>query len=133
MYVYTQTTSCRACVSFVPLIRWLLIVLQYFQSKSYCEDLTEGKFSFPIIHAIQSNPTDRRLLSILKQRTENVDLKKYAVDYMVAMGSLEHTRTKILEIRAQIDIEIQRLGGNAYVVSDNSGGWWLVPWACCWY
>jgi hypothetical protein len=26
-------------------------------------DLTEGKFSFPIIHAITTQPTDRRLLS----------------------------------------------------------------------
>jgi geranylgeranyl diphosphate synthase type 3 len=41
-------------------------------SKSYCEDLTEGKFSFPILHAITSHPHDQQLLSILKQRTESV-------------------------------------------------------------
>lgn len=27
---------------------------EYSDQKTYCEDLTEGKFSFPIIHAIQS-------------------------------------------------------------------------------
>ncbi|XP_011705772.1 PREDICTED: geranylgeranyl pyrophosphate synthase-like [Wasmannia auropunctata] len=33
--------------------------------KSYCDDLTEGKFSLPIIHAINSNPDDRQIISIL--------------------------------------------------------------------
>lgn len=32
------------------------------ENKDYCEDLTEGKFSYPIIHAILSNPEDRRLI-----------------------------------------------------------------------
>jgi geranylgeranyl pyrophosphate synthase len=45
---------------------------EYMSSKSYCEDLTEGKFSFPILHAITSHPHDQQLLSILKQRTESV-------------------------------------------------------------
>ena len=39
----------------------------YHMNKSFCEDLTEGKFSFPVIHYIRSNPTDNRLSNILKQ------------------------------------------------------------------
>ena len=43
--------------------------------KTFCQDLTEGKFSFPIIHAIQSgHPESSKVLDIVKQRTENVDL-----------------------------------------------------------
>ena len=38
---------------------------QYRANKSYCEDLTEGKFSFPIIHAIRADFSDTSLLSIL--------------------------------------------------------------------
>lgn len=34
-------------------------------NKSYCEDLTEGKFSFPIIHAINSHPNDGQVIRIL--------------------------------------------------------------------
>ena len=45
---------------------------EYMSFKSYCEDLSEGKFSFPILHAIHSQPNDQQLLSILKQRTESV-------------------------------------------------------------
>ncbi|GFG39107.1 hypothetical protein Cfor_12241, partial [Coptotermes formosanus] len=33
---------------------------QYSKEKGYCEDLTEGKFSFPIIHAVTSHPNDRQ-------------------------------------------------------------------------
>lgn len=33
-------------------------------NKSFCEDLTEGKFSFPIIHSLQTNKNDNRLLNI---------------------------------------------------------------------
>jgi len=33
-------------------------------NKSFCEDLTEGKFSFPVIHSIHAAPHDRRLISI---------------------------------------------------------------------
>jgi geranylgeranyl diphosphate synthase type 3 len=36
---------------------------EYADSKSYCEDLTEGKFSFPIIHFVKNNPNDQRLIS----------------------------------------------------------------------
>lgn len=37
---------------------------QYTHNKGLCEDITEGKFSFPIIHAILSRPDDRQLISI---------------------------------------------------------------------
>jgi len=47
----------------------------YMKNKSFCEDLTEGKFSFPIIHSIRSTPRDHVLINILKQRTEDPSLK----------------------------------------------------------
>jgi len=50
---------------------------EYTENKSFCEDLTEGKFSFPIIHGIRSDPQSSKLMNILKQRTEDVDIKKY--------------------------------------------------------
>lgn len=35
---------------------------KYSESKSFCEDLTEGKFSFPIIHAVNNQKQDRQVL-----------------------------------------------------------------------
>lgn len=38
-----------------------LMEKDYADNKSYCEDLTEGKYSFPIIHAIQNEGSDRQV------------------------------------------------------------------------
>lgn len=39
-----------------------LSLKEYSENKSFCEDLTEGKFSFPIIHAIQNEGQDHQVL-----------------------------------------------------------------------
>ena len=47
------------------LLKNVCLLLQYSQDKGYCEDLTEGKFSFPIIHAITCHPDDNQVMCIL--------------------------------------------------------------------
>jgi len=84
----------------------------FMDHKGFCEDITEGKFSFPIIHSIRAVPHDHRLLSILKQRTNDVELKKYAVKYMEQTGSFEYTRNILKGLHEDIVQEIDRLGGN---------------------
>jgi geranylgeranyl diphosphate synthase, type III len=37
----------------------------YATNKGFAEDLTEGKFSFPIVHGVRANSDDRQLLSKL--------------------------------------------------------------------
>jgi len=85
---------------------------EYMKSKSFCEDLTEGKFSFPIIHHIRSNPEDTRLISILKQRTEDIDVKKYAQGLMKESGSMRYTREKCVSLKDNVVDKINSLGGN---------------------
>ena len=70
---------------------------EYESNKGMCEDLTEGKFSFPVIHSIRADPTNLQLTNILKQKTADVQVKRYAVSYMERMGSFEYTR-KVLSI-----------------------------------
>ena len=64
----------------------------YTSNKGLCEDLTEGKFSFPIIHAIRSDPNNLVLVNILKQKTQDEEVKRYAVAYMEKTGSFAYTR-----------------------------------------
>ncbi len=85
---------------------------EYALSKSYCEDLTEGKFSYPILHAIRARPDDTRLLNILKQKTENIDVKKHAVEFMESVGSFEKTREALAAIKGDIASAIAALGGH---------------------
>ena len=85
---------------------------EYMKSKSFCEDLTEGKFSFPIIHCIRADPEDTRVLSILKKRTEDVEVKRYAQQLMVEKGSLEYTRDECFSLKGEIVQQLESLGGN---------------------
>ena len=65
---------------------------EYTDNKGLCEDLTEGKFSFPIIHSIRTNPQNRQLINILKQKTTDDVVKRYAVKYMEGTGSFDYCR-----------------------------------------
>jgi geranylgeranyl diphosphate synthase type 3 len=89
---------------FVPLINLIGLFFQirddymnlssseYTENKGLCEDLTEGKFSFPLIHSIRSNPQNRQLINILKQKTTDDEVKRYAVKYMESTRSFEYCR-----------------------------------------
>jgi len=88
----------------VPLVNLIGIIFQirddyqnlsspeYTHNKGVCEDLTEGKFSFPIIHSIRARPENMQLLNILKQKTDDEQVKRYAVAYMEGTGSFEYCR-----------------------------------------
>ncbi|QDS77398.1 farnesyltranstransferase [Venturia effusa] len=88
--------DCVPLVSTVGLLFQILDDIQnlsspiYAARKGLCEDLTEGKFSFPVIHAIRADPHNLTLLNILKQKTQDEDVKKYAVSYMEKMGSFDY-------------------------------------------
>jgi len=112
-------------IDFIPLVNYLGLYFQirddyinlqssqYMANKSFCEDITEGKFSLPIIHSIRSSPEDSKLLKILKQRTEDVDLKKYALSIMEKTGSFEYTKRELQQYYELIMNEIKRLGGHS--------------------
>ncbi|KAG5266882.1 hypothetical protein AALO_G00237320 [Alosa alosa] len=85
---------------------------EYSENKSFCEDLTEGKFSFPTIHAIWTCPESRQVQNILRQRTENVDIKRYCVDHLEKVGSFAYTRQTLRDLEAEAYRLIRDLGGN---------------------
>ncbi|CAL1578274.1 unnamed protein product [Knipowitschia caucasica] len=90
---------------------------EYSENKSFCEDLTEGKFSFPTIHAIWSCPESTQVQNILRQRTENMDIKKYCVDYLEKVGSFAYTRKTLWELEEESYRLIKELGGNPQLES----------------
>lgn len=85
----------------------------YMESKTFCEDLTEGKFSFVIIHAIKNSPPgDTRIMSILKQRATDINVKKYAVKLMWELGSFHFARKQLRQMHADICSMIKKIGTN---------------------
>lgn len=83
----------------------------YSDNKSYCEDLTEGKFSFPVIHAVL-NQKDRQVLHILRQRTQDVEVKRYCVSLLEKLGSFRYTEEVLETLDNEARAEIERLGPN---------------------
>lgn len=78
-----------------------------------CEDLTEGKFSFPIIHSIRARPENMQLLNILKQKTEDEQVKRYAVQYMESTGSLEYCRKVLSTLMERAKVQLDEVDGGA--------------------
>ncbi|KAF9428600.1 geranylgeranyl pyrophosphate synthetase [Podila epigama] len=86
---------------------------QYSANKGFCEDLTEGKFSYPIIHSIRADPSSRKLLNILKQKPKDDALKRHAVKIMEGTQSFQYCRQQLILYEAKVRAEIKRLGGNS--------------------
>lgn len=85
----------------------------YTSNKGFAEDLTEGKFSFPIIHAVRSDPSNRQILNILKQHPTDSSVKEYAVQLMTKYGSFAYTLDVLSSLDTQCRTDIQSMGGNA--------------------
>lgn len=107
----------------VPLVNLMGLVFQicddylnlsstvYTKNKGLCEDLTEGKFSFPVIHSIRTNPANLQLINILKQKTTDEEVKRYAVQYMESTGSFEYSRKVIRELKIKATALISEMDG----------------------
>lgn len=103
-----ESSTGKDCVSLVNVMGLIFQICDdylnlsnttYTENKGLCEDLTEGKFSFPIIHSIRSNPGSHQLISILKQKTNDEEVKRYAVQYMQSTGSFEYCKVVVKDLR----------------------------------
>ncbi|KAI9495705.1 geranylgeranyl pyrophosphate synthase [Zychaea mexicana] len=84
----------------------------YSKNKGFCEDLTEGKFSFPIIHAIRADPSNRQLLNIVSQKPSAVEVKQYALEIIQRTGTFEYVEYFLKKKEQEARKEIVSLGGN---------------------
>ncbi|CAF1073301.1 unnamed protein product [Adineta steineri] len=91
-----------------------LVSTEYTQKKTFCEDLTEGKYSFPIIHAIQNRPNDNRIQNVLKQRTNNMNLKQEVVKLLHEFGSIKYTKDKCMKLADECYALIKKLEDNIH-------------------
>lgn len=113
----------RGRIDCVPLVNLMGLIFQicddylnlssgtYTKNKGLCEDLTEGKFSFPVIHSIRANPSNLQLINILKQKTTDDGVKRYAISYMESTGSFEYTRRVIRELKVKARSLITEMDG----------------------
>ncbi|VDB98238.1 unnamed protein product [Peniophora sp. CBMAI 1063] len=133
----------NADIDYVPLVDLLGVLFQirddymnlqaddYASNKGFAEDLTEGKFSFPIVHGVRQQSGDRQLLStasmhssqppsdryvpdILQKRPSTPTLKIHAIKHLrEKTKSFDYTLEVLRIIEEQTRAEITRLGGNS--------------------
>jgi geranylgeranyl diphosphate synthase type 3 len=87
-------------------------MLQYTDSKGFCEDLSEGKFSFLVIHSVRADLANRQLIEILKQKPQAVELKQYALKLMEATNTFVYTRKYLRNLFNDIQQETTGFGSN---------------------
>ncbi|EJT96922.1 terpenoid synthase [Dacryopinax primogenitus] len=112
-------------VDYVPLVNLISVLFQirddyanlelkeYSSNKGFAEDLTEGKFSFIVVHSVRADTTNRVILNVLQKRPTTPSTKKYAIEYMRDhTHSFEYAVEVLRSLDAQARREIERLGGN---------------------
>lgn len=92
-----------------------LVDKSYQKSKAFAEDITEGKFSFPIVRSIQANPRDNQVMSILCQRTTDKYLKVHCVRHMADLGAFDYTVDVMAKLEQQCHALIEHHGGNPFL------------------
>ncbi|KAF8883244.1 isoprenoid synthase domain-containing protein [Infundibulicybe gibba] len=112
-------------VDYVPLVNLIGVYFQirddlmnlqsteYTTNKGFAEDLTEGKFSFPVVHAIHADRSNRQVLNVLQKRPTTPTLKIHTISYLRNhTKSFEYTLLVLANLEGQIRREIARFGGN---------------------
>jgi geranylgeranyl diphosphate synthase type 3 len=112
-------------------VHFLFVDIQYTSKKGFAEDLTEGKFSFPVVHGIHTDTSNKQILSVfilrppwlcsyvsdvLQKRPKTPTLKIHTIDYLRdSTKSFEYTNSVLDKLESQIRNEISRLGGNQHL------------------
>ncbi|KAJ7768342.1 isoprenoid synthase domain-containing protein [Mycena metata] len=112
-------------IDYVPLVNLIGVFFQirddymnlqsgeYTSNKGFAEDLTEGKFSFPIVHGIHADRNNRQVLNTLQKRPRTPTLKVHTISYLEKhTQSFSYTRSVLANLEQQIRAEVARLGGN---------------------
>ncbi|KAG1726877.1 isoprenoid synthase domain-containing protein [Suillus paluster] len=85
----------------------------YTDNKGFAEDLSEGKFSFPIVHGILENPDNRQIMNVLQKRPKTPTLKHHTINYLRdTTKSFDYTLAVLRKLERQGREEVERLGGN---------------------
>ncbi|KAJ3498827.1 hypothetical protein NMY22_g19565 [Coprinellus aureogranulatus] len=87
----------------------------YAAAKGFAEDLTEGKFSFPVVHAVGASDEAGRTYIIDTLRTHPTDpeIKLALIKHLTdKTKSLEYSRALLRDLDAKMTQEVERLGGN---------------------
>jgi geranylgeranyl pyrophosphate synthase len=86
---------------------------QYTAQKGFCEDLDEGKFSLPLIHALAHTDKTLQLRGLLRERHRkgkcSVEQKRFILGLMREAGSLTYVLHVLKSLHTELEHEVERL------------------------
>jgi geranylgeranyl pyrophosphate synthase len=91
--------------------------VEYSKQKGFCDDLDEGKFSYPVVHCVQTDRSSQDLiLGIFRQRQVKaagaplaVESKLQIIGCMEKAGTFEATRRLLRQLEEEMEKEIEML------------------------
>ena len=90
-----------------------LVDQTYTDQKGFCEDLDEGKYSFPLVHALQNGKQNIQLQALLQSRRDNGGMSKEAkvmiLQQLDACGSMAYTKRRLQEMHVKMHQEMSNL------------------------
>ncbi|KAK2459436.1 hypothetical protein APHAL10511_008547 [Amanita phalloides] len=121
----TACATTNKDVDYMPLINLMSVYFQirddymnlasdeYTSTKGFADDLSEGKFSFPVVHSIHADKSNRQVLNVLQKRPSTPTLKKLTIEYLRNhTKSFEYTLSVLDVMETHVREEIAKLGGN---------------------
>ncbi|GLA65892.1 hypothetical protein AtubIFM54640_008092 [Aspergillus tubingensis] len=92
----------------------------YTEQKGFCEDLDEGKFSYPIVLCVVNHADFGDLIEgVFRQRPTAIttggmqplalEIKQYIVEYLETSGTFEQCRDYLMQLEGLINGEIDRI------------------------
>ncbi|XP_035712142.1 geranylgeranyl pyrophosphate synthase isoform X2 [Folsomia candida] len=83
-------------------------------AKGFCDDISEGKLSFPVIHALNkvNEEVKDRLIKLLRERSTLKKVKLEVLEILNSCGAMQYTKDKLTQLRVEIGKEIESLGEN---------------------
>lgn len=119
---------CAACDDMSFLFQILddylnLCSTQYHEKKTFCEDLSEGKFSFLTTHAINTAAAtgDQRLLRTLQQKPTDVERKQFCLRLLRETGSFAYTHTFMHTLGVDVVARLRALAAAPGGSDDDDG------------
>jgi len=98
-----------------PKMIFMADVTQYTAQKGFCEDLDEGKFSLPLIHALAHTDKALQLRGVLRERSRKgnctVEQKRLILALMNEAGSLKYVLHVLEALHTELEAEVKRLEG----------------------
>lgn len=86
---------------------------EYSAQKGFCEDLDEGKMSFPLVHALNSHEDSATLCELLRQRRDvgclSDEQKWLVLEQLDRVGSMVYTQDTLKRMQGQIYDRVKRI------------------------